>query len=214
MVLNTDYKIFTKALAMKVSNIAQDLIYMDQAGFMARCRIEDQTELVQLTIEWCNKMETNSMIVCLNQEKAYDQILHPFLWASLEKFGFPKLFIDTIKFLYTNAHTKVKLNGLVSHSFKVMRGVRQGDPLSCMLFNLAIESLAQMIRDSTLRGITLGGDLERLITTLFTDDTTVYLSENDSFHDLKHVLNKWCRASGAKFNIPKTVIVPMGIEEY
>lgn len=201
-------------LTTRLSRVAQDIIHTDQAGFMAKRKIEDQTKLAQLTIKWCSRTETNGMIVCLDQEKAYDRILHPFLWASLKKFGIPKDFIKTVKALYVDAHTKVILNGEVSNTFKVMRGVRQGDPLSCMLFNLAIESLAQMIRDSNLKGINIGEDIERLIVTLFADDMTVYLGKDDSFQDLKSTLKGWCKASGAKFNIPKTVIVPVGSIEH
>lgn len=76
---------------------------------MSGHRIDDQTELAQVTIEWCRKTETNGMIICLDQEKAYDRILHPFLWVSLKRFGFPRYFIETIKALYTNAQTKIIL---------------------------------------------------------------------------------------------------------
>ena len=55
---------------------------------------------------------------------------------------------------------------------------------------------------------------ERLITTLFADDTTVYLSENDSFDELQGILKRWCWASGAKFNVKKTVVLPTGMPEY
>ncbi|KAF9552529.1 hypothetical protein CPC08DRAFT_620877, partial [Agrocybe pediades] len=86
--------------------------------------------------------------------------------------------------------------------------------LSCLIFNLAIESLACMLRDSNLTGFHLQRDIERLIVTLFADDTTVYLSEHDSFDELQRILTRWCQASGAKSNVAKTVIIPAGTEEY
>jgi ribonuclease HI len=55
---------------------------------------------------------------------------------------------------------------------------------------------------------------ERLVATLFADDTTVYLSSADSFADLETILDSWCRASGAKFNINKTEIIPIGSYQY
>jgi hypothetical protein len=48
------------------------------------------------------------------------------------------------------------------------------------------------------------------MTTLFADDTTVYLSKFDKFNDLQEILDLWCRASGAKFNVEKTKIIPVG----
>jgi hypothetical protein len=213
-VLNTDYKIMTRALTTRLTKAVPNLIHADQAGFMRGRRIEDQTELVKLMLDNCEASETNGAIVCLDQEKAYDKISHKFIWKTLERFNFPQHFINTIKALYENGETVIIINGVISRPYKVTRGVRQGDPLSCLIFNLAIESLASMLRDSNLNGLQIPGDRERLITTLFADDTTVYLSEDDSFDDLQQILRKWCRVSGAKFNVKKTVIIPLGTPEY
>lgn len=87
------------------------------------------------------------------------------------------------------------------------RGVRQGDPMSCLLFNLAIKSLAQMLWDSDLKGVTID-DTKKLIAKLFADDTTVYMAEEDSIKNLQEILDKWCKASGRKFNTLKTTLVP------
>ena len=54
-----------------------------------------------------------------------------------------------MKALYTNAETVIVINGYISNGFTVCRGVRQGESLSCLLFNLAIEPLAEMLRNST-----------------------------------------------------------------
>lgn len=55
---------------------------------------------------------------------------------------------------------------------------------------------------------------EKLIANLFADDTTTFLSENDSIGDLESILSKWCKASTVKFNIQKTEIIPIGTEDY
>ncbi|KAF5341067.1 hypothetical protein D9611_005971 [Ephemerocybe angulata] len=49
---------------------------------------------------------------------------------------------------------------------------------------------------------------------MFADDTTVFLSEEDDFHTLQSILERWCLASGAKFNVEKTEIVPIGNRQY
>jgi len=66
------------------------------------------------------------------------------------------------------------INGELSEKFKVTRGVRQGDPLSCLLFDLAIEPLAEALRSSPLKGFNPPGQDTRLVVTMFADDTTVY----------------------------------------
>lgn len=177
-------------------------------------RIEDQTDLAQAMLEYCEAQEENGAIVCLDQEKAYDKIRHDFIWKTLERMNFPDHFINTLKALYSNGKTCVVINGVLSSMYNVIRGVRQGDPLSCLIFNLAIESLASMLRKSSLKGFAIPGNAERLITTLFADDTTIYLSSSDSYRTLNNILQTWCKASGARFNIHKTVIIPMGSPDY
>jgi hypothetical protein len=88
--------------------------------------------------------------------------------------------------------------------------VRQGDPLACLLFDLVIEPLAEALRQSGLKGFKLREVEERVIATLFADDTLVYLSSKDDFQSLLNILEEWCVASGVKFNIEKTEIVPTG----
>lgn len=106
------------------------------------------------------------------------------------------------------------INGVASAPFKVTRGVRQGDPLSCLLFDLAIEPLACMLRKSDLRGYNVPGVIDKIIVTLFADDTMTYLSEFDDYGSLLNILDKWCLVSRAKFNKEKTEAVPMGTPEY
>ena len=209
--LNTDYKILTKALALKLIVEIEHLVHPDQAGFIRNRTIFNQTRLVRTIIDYAEATEENGVIVALDQEKAYDKIKHDYLWATMEKFEIPHTFTNTIKSLYENAHTMVAINGIFSKPYKVTRGVRQGDPLSCALFDLAIEPLACRLRsDPRLHGYDIPGSEEKLITSLFADDTCIFLSKNDRMDDVQSILDEWCQASGARFNIGKTEIIPIG----
>lgn len=213
-VLNADYKIMTRTMAMRLATAAPSVIHKDQAGFMKGRHIEDHTDLVNAMISKCKLTEDNGVIIFLDQEKAYDKIRHDFLWKTLAHLNFPARFINMLKAIYSDAFTQIIINGVIGRAFRITRGVRQGDPISCLLFNLAIESLACMLRASPLTGFGIKGLSEKLIATLFADDTTVYLSEDDSYAALEEILNKWCTISGARFNIEKTEILPVGSPEY
>lgn len=78
-VLNTDYKIFTKALAMKLAKVAPSIIHENQAGFIPGRSIFDQVKLSKLMIDYAEATEINGMIVSLDQEKAYDKVSHEYL---------------------------------------------------------------------------------------------------------------------------------------
>lgn len=194
-----------------MAKIAPDLIHPNPAGFVPGRHIYDQIWLTKRVIELAEATERNGVIVALDQEKAYDKIEHDYLYKALASYDIPEEFISTIRALYSDAHTYVMVNGEKSeHPFKVTRGVRQGDPLSCLLFDLAIEPLAEALRKSNLHGIKIQGKDEPLIATLFADDTMVYLDSSDDFGTLVNILDEWCIASGAKFNIGKTEMIPIG----
>ena len=209
--LNTDYKIFTKALSLKLADAAPSIIHPDQAGFLKNRSIFDQVKTTKMVIEYMNSSSRKGAIIALDQEKAYDKILHPYLWQVLRKFEFPEEFIKTVQSLYDNAETTIMINGELSIPYIIHRGVRQGDALSCLLFDIAIEPLATAIRTSPeIKGIPIPGTKKALKIKLFADDTTVFLSETDSIDKLQTILADWCEVSGAKFNIEKTEIIPLG----
>jgi hypothetical protein len=78
------------------------------------------------------------------------------------------------------------------------------------LFDIAIEPLAESLRQSDLKGFNIRGKKEKFIATLFADDTMVYLDAEDDFGALLEVLDEWCVAAGAKFSINKTEMIPIG----
>ena len=155
------------------------------------------------------------MIIALDQEKAYNKICHNYLWETLKTFKIPQTFINTVKSLYQNACTQVAINGILSNPFQITQGVQQGDPLSCPLFDLTIEPLACLIcRDPNLSGIAIPGLAQNIKITMFANDTTLFLSKHDKLNDAQATLNRWCKVSGAKFNVDKTEIIPIGTEDH
>ena len=122
--LNTDYKILTKALSTKLAGVAPEIVNRDQAGFMKEQSIFDQVKTSKLVIEYMSRTNRKGAIVTLDQEKVYDKILHPYLWSVLRRFKFPKSFIKTVQALYEGAETTLMVNGEMSNLFLIHRGVR------------------------------------------------------------------------------------------
>ncbi|KAI0047994.1 hypothetical protein FA95DRAFT_1491599, partial [Auriscalpium vulgare] len=66
-----------------------------------------------------------------------------------------------------------------------------------------------------LQGFSIPGQGdERLIVNLFADDTLLYLKKSDRHRDVQRLLDDWCAASGAKFNIDKTEYLPIGTTKH
>jgi hypothetical protein len=177
--------------------------------------IFNHIRLIKIMIKYAEQMETNGAIIVLDQEKAYDKINYLYLWKTLEAFNLPPVFCNTIRTLYKNALTTVTINGELSSQYCVTCGVCQGDPLSCFLFTLAIEPMACLLCNSlNITGFDIPGLAEKLIISLFADDTVIYTYDHDSFNKIQQLLKLWCDASGAKFNIEKTEIIPIGTKEH
>ncbi|THG95430.1 hypothetical protein EW026_g6221 [Hermanssonia centrifuga] len=116
--LNSDYKLYTKALTMKLMEAAPSIVHRDQAGFMPGRSIFDQTRLAKIMTEYAEVTEENGAIVALDQEKAYDKIAHDYLWEVLEKYNLPQNFINSVRNLYENAQSIVMINGVASSTFQ------------------------------------------------------------------------------------------------
>lgn len=214
ILLNTDYKIFTKILAVRLAEVAPSIIHKNQAGFIKGRSISEYTKLIRMVIEYVKVTETNGLIITLDQEKAYNKINHEYLWRVLDTFKIPTPFTNMIKTLYCYMKIKVMVNRHMSLNFRVVRGVCQGNPLLCLLFNLAIELLAATLRKSDLEGMNISETEEKLITKLFANDIMIVLSENNDFAILQKILDDWCIASKAKFNVGKTEVISIETEEF
>ena len=213
--LNSDYKLLTKALTLQLIEDIKKIVHRDQAGFIPGRSIFDHIRLTRLMTKFAEITEKNGSIVALDQEKAYDKLIHRYLWKTLETFNMPRLFIKKVKELYKNAWTTVAINGELSTPYKVKRGVRQEDPLSCFLFDIGIEPLACLIRNvREVKGYDIPGVREKLAINLFADDTVLYLSAEDKYDDVIKILDRWCKVSGAKFNKEKTEIIPIGFKTH
>ncbi len=186
--LNADYKILTKCLAIHLAKVVPNIIYKNQAGFITGWTIFDQVKLSKLMINYTEAMEENGMIIALDQEKAYNRVSHEYLWKTLWQFSIPCHHYNIIQGLYKDTESVVIMNGKFSTSFQITREICQGDLLSFLLFDLAIESLVESLRKSNLKGFQVLRTKEKIIITIFTDDTMVYLFQNDKINNLILIL--------------------------
>jgi hypothetical protein len=78
-------------------------------------------------------------------EKAYNKVHWDFLIQSMEKAGFNEIWCSWIRRVMEMETVAVKLNNTVGNYFLSYKGVRQGDPLSPLLLNLAADVLTRMV---------------------------------------------------------------------
>ena len=141
-----DYKIAAKALGNRLLQVIASVVSPDQScGIPGRSPAENVRLLLDVAC-YVDQNNIGGAVVSLDQEKAFDRVEISFLMKVLERMGFGPSFRAWIRLLYTDVHSAVVVNGFVSESFPVTRGVRQGCPLSPLLYVLAMESLARAVR--------------------------------------------------------------------
>jgi len=145
----------------------------------------------------------SGLLLAIDFEKAFDSLDWTFLNKALLAFNFGQSFIRWVNTFYSNIQSCVMNNGFSSVHFDVMRGVRQGDPLSPYLFIIALETLAIYIRGSDeIKGINLRDEHDVKLTA-FADDMTSFLKDDQSVDNLLKVLNDFGLCSGLKLNKSK-----------
>ena len=209
--LNVDYKILSKVLAKRMKEVLGEVIHHDQVGYIKDRNIGEAVRLID-DMFFSSLNQDNGYLVAADFEKAFDSVDHDFLFKVLELFGFGLSFCSWVKILYTDISSCVMNGGRSTGYFSVGRGVRQGDPLSPYLFLLAIEILANAVReDLSLKGFKFGKQEVKQI--LYADDITLFVKDIDSVNRLQYIFAEFENISGLKINKGKTNFVWLGKEK-
>ena len=148
--------------------------------------------------------------VFLDFEKAFDSVEWDFIQKCLESFNFSPNLRQWISVFYKDISSCVINNGVASQHFYLERGVRQGCPLSGILFVIAMELLAQSIRRSKdIKGINIQR-AEVVKLSQYADDTTALLADVQSVSNLFNLLSLFEKCSGLKINQRKSEVLWLG----
>ena len=200
--INVDVKILTKILALRLKYVLPTVIHQTQTSVYGR-KIDNTIHLVRDLIQMANENNEEAAFLFLDQEKAFDRVNHEFLFDTMKAFGLGETFIDWIKIIYSNAEMRLNINGFITEPIPLNRGIRQGCPLSSLLYVLIIEILALQLRaNPNIIGFTIGG--EKIISSHFVDDAVIKITQNRCFKEVYKDLKDYEEATGAKMNYQKT----------
>ena len=200
--INVDLKIFTKVLANRFKQVLPSIIHSSQTAVDGR-RIDHTVHMIRDLIQLANNEDIPAAFIFLDQEKAFDRVNHEFLFKTMRAFGVGPAFIGWVRTLYANATTCVKVNGFLSDPVCLNRGVRQGCPLSSLLYILVIEILALQLRSNpNIVGFQVGG--HKIVSMHYADDAVITIKQNCCFKEVIKDLADYEHASGAKVNYGKT----------
>ena len=202
--LSVDYKIASRAIALRLLRVIGSVTSIDQTCGVPSRFIGDNTALLRDLCHYCEVTDSQAAVLFLDQQKAFDRVEWPFLMAVLKKMGFGDSFRRWVETFYSNPVSCVIVNQFISSSFPLSRGVRQGCPLSPLLYVLCAEVLASKIRASpAIQGVRLPQSACSSRVSQYADDTCIIIRSLSSLEALFRYFRLYGRASGAKLNLDK-----------
>ena len=202
--LNVEYKIIEKVIAMRIQSMLDSIIHPDQAGFMAGRQASTNVRKIMDIIQYCENENVDGALLCLDYMKAFDRVELMSILSSLHFFNYPPFITEWIKILYTGFQVRIQNNGFFSEYIDIERSVHQGGCASAFLYIILAETLAISIRSNTnIKGINVGDTEHKL--NQFADNTSLASQFNqDSLDEILSNLTWFQNQSGLLISYDKT----------
>ena len=182
--LNNDYKIATKAIALRMEKVLPKIIHESQTGYVKGRYIGESIRTISDIISFKKTQNIPGLAVFLDFEKAFDSVEWNYLQKCLEVFNLGPQLRQWIRVIYSDISSCLLNNGHATRHFNFGRGVRQGCPLSGILFDIGIEISGNAIRSSNeIKGIEID-ERNTLKLSQYADDTTSFLKDTQSLNNL------------------------------
>uniref|UniRef100_A0A8C6P9E0 Reverse transcriptase domain-containing protein n=1 Tax=Nothobranchius furzeri TaxID=105023 RepID=A0A8C6P9E0_NOTFU len=198
--LSLSGKVYSGFLERKVCRIIEPHIQEEQCGFHPGPGTLDQLNTHRGILEGAWKFAQPIYMCFVDLEKVYDRVPRGALWGILREYGVPGPLIRAVRSLYVRCQSLVRIVGSKSGSFPVRVGLRQGCPLSPILFITFMNKISR--RSQGVEGFCFGG--LRIRSLLFADDVVLLAS---SECDLQLSLEQFaaeCEAAGMRISSSKS----------
>jgi exonuclease III len=208
---NTDYKIIAFIFALRLQKIIHKQIGTEQTAYVKGRFIGINARFILDIFEYCENNNENGILLFLDFEKAFDSVEWNFLFKTLEKFNFGPNFLKWIKILYHNPIFRLKNNGWITKTCKMQRGIRQGCPISALLYLYIAEILSLKIKNNNMiEGFQAKNMNKEVKNIQHADDMTLALKNIESLNQALNTINNFCIHAGSKINISKTECILLG----
>jgi hypothetical protein len=151
--LNVSFKIITRVLVNRLIQVIWRIVLLNQTAFIKGRYIMEGVNILHEILNDTNKKKKSSVLFKIDFEKAFDKVKWPFLHQSMEAKGFTSKWIDLIMKTVTSGKVGINVNGEIGANFSTYQGVRQGDPLSPILFDLAVFILDVLVKRAREKGL-------------------------------------------------------------
>jgi hypothetical protein len=213
---NFVYKVISKIIATRIKTKLAVCISHEQFGFLKDRLIFDVVGIAQECLHSAKTKNLSAIILKLDLKKSYDKVSWQFLRLMLTQIGLNWEISQWIMACITSVNTTVLINGSPTDFFKSFCGLRQGCPLSPLLFLLVVECLSRLMRKVVDEGsfhglkVAISNYVSHL---LFVDDVLILGDGNyKDWLEFKSILSLFCTTSGMEVNCNKSVFLAQNID--
>jgi len=203
--LPTTYKILSNILLSRLIPYVKEIIGDHQCGFRRNRSTIDNIFCIRQILE--KKWEYNEEVLQLfiDFKKSYDSVRREVLYKNLIEFGIPRKLVILIKMSLTETYSRVRVGKNVSDRFPISKGLRQGDALSPLLFNFALEYAIRRFQVNQ-DGLKLNGTHQLLA---YADDVNILGGSIYNLKENAEALLAATRETGLEVSADKTKYMVM-----
>jgi hypothetical protein len=205
-------KIIFKLLANRLAPAEKKLITYNQSAFIKKCCILDNFMFVHQVIKDLYKKKIPSLFIKLDISKTFDTVNWSYMLHILSYLGFGARWRSWILMLWATSTSRFLLNGSPGRCIAHKKGVRQGDPLSSMLFLFAMEPLHLLFCCAQCSGLLshLHDNSEKFRASLYVDAAAIFIKPTvQDIKGTKLILQIFGEASGLITNMDKAEFYPI-----
>ena len=148
--LSVPGKLLSNIIYARIKDEAQGVMREEQAGFRKDRGCADHIFVLRHIVEQCEEWQKSLVLNFVDFKKAFDSVHRASMWKIVELHGVPRKIINIMKNMYDGSESCVRVSQGQTDFFRVDSGVRQGDSLSPLLFNIVL--------DFVMRRVELAGD--------------------------------------------------------
>ncbi|KAK7916392.1 hypothetical protein WMY93_012153 [Mugilogobius chulae] len=193
-------KVYSRILERRIRPMVEPRIQEEQCGFRPGRGTLDQLYTLHRVLEGSWEFAQPVHMCFVDLEKAFDRVPRGVLWGVLREYGVRGPLLRAVRSLYDRSRSCVHIAGSKSDLFPVHAGLRQGCPLSPVLFIVFMDRISR--RSQGPEGVQFGD--HRISSLLFADDVVLMASSNQ---DLQHALGRFaaeCEAAEMKISSSKS----------
>ena len=195
-------KVITNTIQSRLQALREQTSREEQAGFRPNRGCVDQIFTLRQLLELQTRCNKRLVVVFIDFKSAFDCIHWPSLWSALETEHVPPKVIRLLQALYNDSVSYVRIRNELSGKFFIRTGVRQGDNVSPLLFNVVIDAIMRAVF-ANRRGVQF--DVDQFITDLmFADDSAIFADSDADATDILHDIAQVAQSYGLKINAEKT----------